>query len=239
MLSLLTPNWPAPERVKALTTTRVGGVSQGPYAGLNLGAHVEDDPRHVAANRQLLREHLPADPCWLHQTHSTRVLEAGSDDVDADGSITMATETVCTVMTADCLPVLICDEKASQVAAVHAGWRGLAGGIVERAIDRFMAPPEQLLVWLGPAIGAGAFEVGEDVRESFVSVAAEDGSAFRVSGDRYLADLYALARNRLSRAGVARVYGGDYCTYSQPELYYSYRRDGQTGRMASMIWLAP
>ena len=239
MLSLLTPDWPAPSRVKALTTTRQGGVSVGPYAGLNLGEHVEDDPHHVAANRRLLREHLPDEPWWLTQTHSTRVLEAGAEGIDGDGSFTSSIQTVCAVMTADCLPILICDVAGTQVAAVHAGWRGLAGGIVEQAIARFDAPTTALLVWLGPAIGAQAFEVGEDVRECFVSDAPDDGSAFRVSGERYLADLYALARHRLRRAGVTRVYGGDYCTFSQPELFYSYRRDGQTGRMASMIWLDP
>lgn len=238
-MDILLPDWPAPPAVRACATTRAGGVSTGPYASLNLGDHVGDDPAAVAENRVCLRRELalPAEPLWLTQVHGTAVAEGQGGCADA--SVAFGAGTVCTVMTADCLPLLLCDRAGTRVAAVHAGWRGLLAGVIEAAVARLGSPGAELLVWLGPAIGPDAFEVGEEVRAAFL---AEDGGAvgaFRPSpAGRWLADIYALARRRLARCGVSAVYGGDLCTYHDAERFYSYRRDGVTGRMASLIWLA-
>ncbi|MEJ2764105.1 peptidoglycan editing factor PgeF [Photobacterium sp. MCCC 1A19761] len=240
----LTPDWPAPAHIKAVSTTREGGISLPPYQGLNLGAHVGDQSEHVASNREALRQalDLARSPVWLNQIHSNRVLTLTASTSalqDADGSYTQTPGLACTVMTADCLPVLLCDQDGTQVAAVHAGWRGLADGILEAALTKFTGPGETILAWLGPAIGPTAFEVGGEVRAQFMAVMPEAEAAFQPQGEKWLADLYLLARQRLARAGVHQIFGGDQCTYSQPEEYFSYRRDGVTGRQASLIWIEP
>lgn len=238
-MDILLPNWPAPPAVRACATTRMGGVSTGPYASLNLGDHVGDDPAAVAENRARLCRALvlPAEPLWLTQVHGIAVAEGQGGCADA--SVAFAAGTVCTVMTADCLPLLLCDRAGTRVAAVHAGWRGLLAGVIEAAVTRLDVPGEELLAWLGPAIGSDAFEVGEEVRVAFMTEDAGAAEAFRPSpAGRWLADIYALARRRLARCGVSAVYGGELCTYHDAERFYSYRRDGVTGRMASLIWLA-
>lgn len=241
-LQWLTPHWPAPDRVRALVTTRAGGFSTGPYAGLNLGDHVGDDPEAVARNRRLLTRALglPGEPLWLRQVHGCDVARAGRDGpgCEADAAVATAPGQVCGVLTADCLPLLLCDRAGTRVAAVHAGWRGLAGGVIEEALDDMGGDPTQLLCWLGPAIGPDAFEVGPEVRDAFLATDPGDATAFRPSpAGRWLADIYTLARRRLARRGVGYVGGGEYCTVSDPVRFYSYRRDGVTGRMASLIYL--
>ncbi|KAB2969309.1 peptidoglycan editing factor PgeF [Zoogloea sp.] len=236
------PGWPAPDRVHALVTTRAGGVSAAPYASLNLGVHVGDDPARVAENRQRLRALLPAEPCWLNQVHGTAVLDADTwagGLPDADGVVSRRSGRVCVVMTADCLPVLLCDAAGTVVGAAHAGWRGLHAGVLEATVAAMDVPPSSLLAWLGPAIGPDAFEVGEEVRHAFVSEDPLAASAFRAAAvpGKWMADLYALARLRLAALGVPRVHGGEFCTHADATRFYSYRRDGVTGRMASLIWL--
>jgi YfiH family protein len=235
-------SWPAPDNVHALTTTRRGGVSGGPYASLNLGNHVGDAIEHVSANRACLAEALGlgAPPLWLRQVHGTRVVrvEHGAEGAEADGSMATEPGQVCAVLTADCLPILLCDRAGTRVAALHAGWRGLAAGIVEAGV-RAMGPGAELLAWLGPGIGQAAYEVGDEVREVFVDADRGAAAAFAPSPrGRWMADMYALARARLCATGITAVYGGEYCTASQADLFFSYRRDGTTGRMASLIWLA-
>ncbi len=239
----LTAGWPAPARVRTLVTTRDGGVSLAPYASLNLGQHVGDDPAAVAENRARLRACLPAEPFWLNQVHGIGVQEACADapDVppDADAGFTRQPGVVCAVMTADCLPVLLTDRSGSVVAAAHAGWRGLCNGIIEATIARMAVPANDILAWLGPAIGPDAFEVGPEVRTAFMAHDPTAASAFAAIPDgKYLADIYLLARQRLNACGVTDVHGGDACTVTERERYFSYRRDGRTGRMASLIWLA-
>lgn len=239
----LTAGWPAPARVRTLVTTRDGGVSLAPYASLNLGQHVGDDPAAVAENRARLRACLPAEPFWLNQVHGIGVQEACADapDVppDADAGFTRQPGVVCAVMTADCLPVLLTDRSGSVVAAAHAGWRGLCNGIIEATIARMAVPANDILAWLGPAIGPDAFEVGPEVRTAFMAHDPTAASAFAAIPDgKYLADIYLLARQRLNACGVTEVHGGDACTVTERERYFSYRRDGRTGRMASLIWLA-
>lgn len=238
------PDWPAPANVKALCTSRVGGVSQGAFASLNLATHVGDDVAAVTQNRLLLKQQaaLPDEPVWLNQVHGTDVLELENWQggvTDADASCTQSAGKVCVVMTADCLPVLFCDQQGQQVAAAHAGWRGLCNGVLEQTLQHFQKPGE-VMVWLGPAIGPAAFEVGAEVRQAFVQQDAAANRAFVPTGQgKYLADIYLLARQRLAAAGVTQIYGGNYCTVSTPEQFFSYRRDGQTGRMASLIWFNP
>jgi YfiH family protein len=240
-LSLLRPDWPAPARVRAAVTTRAGGVSQGPWTSLNLAAHVDDDPAAVAENRRRLGAalSLPAEPLWLTQVHGRLI--AGVDNVpgcEADGSYADRPGVVCAVLTADCLPVLLCDRAGREVAAVHAGWRGLAAGVIEAALDRFIAQPADILAWLGPAIGPAAFEVGDEVREAFLVDEPAAAAAFSPTRPgHWLADLYALARLRLARRGVTAVYGGGLCTYHDAARFYSFRREPVTGRMASLIWI--
>jgi YfiH family protein len=238
----LKPDWPAPSSVHALVTLRTGGFSTGPYASFNLAAHTEDNPETVSKNRALLRTYfkLPSEPVWLQQVHSNWMIEAGPDTgcAEADGSWTSVMGKVCAVMTADCLPVLICNQKGTMVAAAHAGWRGLHKGIITNAVSVFNADPAELIVWLGPAIGPKAFEVGADVIRSFTAINPENASAFQPSDDQHwLCDLYALARLELAGLGVTAVFGGDQCTYTDEQRFYSYRRDNITGRMASIIWL--
>lgn len=243
-MELIRPEWPAPTWVRAVSTTRDGGLSSGPFASLNLGDHVGDGPAQVAGNRARLIEHLglTAEPCWLNQVHGRTIIHADAvaPGREADGAVTDTPGAVCVVMTADCLPLLICDDRGTRVAAVHAGWRGLADGVVDSALDALGVAPERLLVWLGPAIGPAAFAVGDEVRDRFIAVAPDAAAAFQPHGaGRWLADLFLLARQRLTRLGVGRVYGGGDCTVSQPHRFFSYRRDGVTGRMASLIWLDP
>lgn len=241
----LSPGWPAPARVRAAITLRAGGVSQYPYGTLNLADHVGDDPAAVAENRRRLADvlRLPAAPVWLTQVHGCQVADVGRDAApcEADAAFADRPGRVCAVLTADCLPLLVADRAGTQVAAVHAGWRGLAAGVVEAALARFEGTPRGLLVWLGPAIGPQAFEVGGEVRDAFV--ARDPGAAACFAplrpGRSWLADIYALARRRLARAGVGFVGGGGYCTVSDAARFYSYRRDGVTGRMASLIWIEP
>jgi YfiH family protein len=237
------PDWPAPDTVRALITTRRGGVSLGPYASMNPAEHVDDDPESVRRNRAILRSHLPHDPHWLTQVHGTQVLQVSADTrgvCEADAAFTRIPNQVCAVLTADCLPVLFCTEEGTLVASAHAGWRGLAAGVLERTVLAMACPGERILAYFGPAIGPRAFEVGADVRAAFMVVDSQARYAFQaISGsDKYFADLYLLARQRLARAGVERVYGGEFCTYSDPARFFSYRRDGATGRMAAVIWLA-
>lgn len=239
--NLIFPDWPAPAQVKALQTTRLGGYSSGPYKSLNLGEHVGDDPLVVAANRQRLSAFVPSEPVWMHQVHGTNVIDAAQAGClpEADGAFASAPDTVCCVMTADCLPVLLCDRAGTVVAAAHAGWRGLLHGVIEATIANMRVPSDELLAWLGPAIGPQAFEVGSEVRESFMNVHGNAKHAFAPQPNgKWLADIYLLARQRLQGAGVTQIYGGEFCTYSDAARFFSYRRDRVTGRMASLIWLA-
>ncbi len=239
-MQFIEPDWPAPGNVHALATTRTGGVSLPPYDSFNLGDHVGDDPSAVARNRALLHAFLPSEPRWLKQVHGTAVAAADKleSPVEADASVAFESGAVCAVLTADCLPVLFCDRQGTRVAAAHAGWRGLAAGVLEASVAAMQCDPADILAWLGPAIGPQAFEVGEEVREAFVRDLPGTVTAF-VPGQpgKWLADIYELARLRLARAGVSRVFGGGYCTYTDAERFYSYRRDKTTGRMAALIWL--
>jgi YfiH family protein len=237
----LRPDWPAPARVHAAMTTRIGGTSRGPYAGFNLAAHVGDEPDAVAANRKLLRTQLalPAEPAWLEQVHGARVARLpGPVAGPADASVTRDPGVVCAVLVADCLPVFFAGRDGDRVGIAHAGWRGLAAGVVEATVAALGGDPGRLVAWLGPAIGPDAFEVGDDVREAFVSGDPGAATAFRTGrAGRWMADLPALARRRLAAAGVTTVGGGGLCTHSDPARFYSYRRDGATGRMAALAWL--
>jgi YfiH family protein len=242
-LGWLVPDWPAPPGVRAVSTTRRGGVSAAPYDDFNLAAHVGDAPSAVAANRARLREclGLPAEPCWLQQVHGVQAVPAvsGTPPPEADAGYTDRPGVVCAVLTADCLPILLCDRAGRRIAAIHAGWRGLANGVIERALDCAGPAAGGWLAWLGPAIGPGVFEVGAEVRDAFVTGHAAATEAFQPSpAGRWLADLYVLARQRLAGCGVTDVYGGGACTYSDRERFFSYRRDGATGRMATLVWLA-
>ncbi|WP_153447672.1 peptidoglycan editing factor PgeF [Vibrio algicola] len=249
-MDVIIPNWPAPKQVKAISSTRIDGVSKGVYQGLNLGAHVGDDAKRVRQNRKLLTQamQMPNPPVWLNQTHSTHVVEVNQPTatvLDADACTTQQKGVVCSAMTADCLPVLLTNIEGTQVAAVHAGWRGLADGIIEQAVKKF-EHPETVMAWLGPAIGASVFEVGQDVVDIFVAVDpdAKDGFnllsskvASETSAKKYLADMNKLATQRLNRIGVTQVYYSNRCTVSEHDTFYSYRRDGVTGRQASFIWI--
>ena len=237
------PTWPASPHIKALTTTRIGGFSKAPFDSLNLGTHVGDQADVVARNRQTLisAAHLPSPPLWLQQVHSTVVVnsENWQPDISADAIFSTQRNHVCAIMTADCLPLLLCDESGTQVAAAHAGWRGLLNGVIENTVKPFQGPRNKLLAWLGPAIGATQFEVGEEVFNAFTESDAKAHTAFiQTDGQHYLADIYALARQRLNALGIEQIYGGDHCTVSEAETFFSYRREGQTGRMASLIWIA-
>lgn len=238
----IVPDWPAPSSVRAVSTLRGGGVSAPPFGSWNLADHVGDDPTAVQNNRLRLREllDLPAEPRWLRQVHGTRAVAAvpGLEGGEADAAWSRVPGCICAVLTADCLPILFCDRQGTRVAAAHAGWRGLAAGVIEATVRRMGADPAQLVVWLGPAIGPAAFVVGAEVRAAFVAADAGATAAFRAAQDgRWYADLFALARRRLAAAGILEVYGGGLCTYSDSARFYSYRRDGVTGRMASLIWL--
>lgn len=235
---LIVPDWPAPGNVRAMQTTRQGGVSAAPYESLNLGSHVGDSALAVAHNRMLLGGLLPGEPVWLEQVHGTVVADAdraGCKTV-ADACIAHLSGSVCVVMTADCLPVLLCDSQGTVVAAVHAGWRGLASGVIESAVRAMGAMPGHLMAWLGPAISQAAFEVGAEVRAAFMG-ADYDAAFVPGASGKYMADIYALARLRLNALGITQIYGGDRCTFIEEAKFFSYRRDGVTGRMATFIWL--
>lgn len=240
MADFLIPDWPAPDNVRALQTLRTGGCSPAPWNSFNLGDHVGDEAARVTANRALLRASLPAEPCWLRQVHGISVVDAASAavGVEADAACSRVAGAVCVVMTADCLPVLFCNRQGTVVAAAHAGWRGLLAGVLENTLATMQCPAGDVLAWLGPAIGPENFEVGDEVRSAFVKVDAGAEAAFQSQGQgKWLADLYALARRRLAAAGVVGVYGGGLCTVADGDRFFSYRRDGVTGRQASLIWL--
>ncbi|APV40705.1 multi-copper polyphenol oxidoreductase [Pseudomonas frederiksbergensis] len=239
MSDWLIPDWPAPAGVKACVTTRAGGVSLAPFDSLNLGDHVDDSPEAVAENRRRLTDHFSIQPAWLKQVHGIAVAHADpSLTATADASWTATPGIACTAMTADCLPALFCDRAGTRVAAAHAGWRGLAAGVLEATLDSLAVPPEEVLVWLGPAIGPQAFEVGPEVRETFVEQLPEAAKAFVPSQNagKFMADIYELARLRLATRGVTAVYGGGFCTVTDPR-FFSYRRSPRTGRFASLVWL--
>lgn len=246
-LETIEPDWPAPANVQALVTTRFGGVSSGPYATMNLGDHVGDDVQSVATNRKRLQDRMPAEPCWLKQVHGVEVVKASQHGASADASYTDEALEVSCIMTADCLPVLFCNGQgtgqSTVVAAAHAGWRGLLDGVIEATAAKF-PDPNDVMVWLGPAIGPDAFEVGAEVRQAFIAQHTDNHQAFKASPfeqGKYFADLYLLAKMRLQRLGISKVYGGEYCTLNDKcengeYRFFSYRRDGQTGRMASCVW---
>jgi hypothetical protein len=242
----ITPDWPAPTSVRALSTTRNGGLSIAPYASFNISDTVGDAPHAVALNRAHLRAQadLPAAPHWLRQVHGTCVLDLdisvgeAAMPAEADAAVTAARGVVCAVQTADCLPILLCDAAGTRVGAVHAGWRGLANGVIEAALEQLDVSTAQVLAWLGPAIGPDAFEVGAEVRDVFVNDAPAASLCFREHAPgKWHADLVQLARLRLQRAGVMQIYGGGWCTFSNAQEFFSYRRDKVTGRMATLIWL--
>ncbi len=241
----ITPDWPAPANVKALQTTRNGGVSAAPYDSFNLGMHVGDAPLAVNRNRQSLAPLMPSEPVWLEQVHGTLVANADHASClpQADSCIARHRGSVCVVMTADCLPLLLCDEDGTVVGAAHAGWKGLAAGVIEATVKAMEVAPHKLMAWLGPAISQDSFEVGAEVRANFIAHDARAAEAFirlpeNVLGEKFHADLYLLAHQRLNTLGVSRIYGGNFCTYKQREQFFSYRRDGVTGRMGTFIWLA-
>lgn len=240
----IAPFWPAPRQIKAFHTLRTGGTSPAPYDSFNLGFHTGDAATHVAANRLLLKTelNLPNEPIWINQVHGITAIPALPEnrEATADASFSNKINQICTVLTADCLPIFICHRLGTHVAAIHAGWRGLAHGIIEETLKALAQPPHDLLVWLGPAIGPGRFEVGEDVYQAFVNQDAKASEAFIPNkANHWLANLYQLAKLRLQKQGIHAVYGGDFCTYDAKDQFYSYRRDqGKTGRMASLIWIS-
>jgi len=241
-LEFIVPDWSAPTNIKCVTTTRTGGLSKNEYQSFNLGGHVKDSMALVKQNRQLLQQQLslPSEPVWLNQVHGTQVLEldnATESNITADAAYTHKTGVVCAVLTADCLPVVFCDAKGQHIAVAHAGWRGLLHGVIENTLQALPVANEEVLCWLGPAIGPRVFEVGEEVLEQFLNKDEIHENAFKPqTNEKYLANIYQLAINVLTKNGVHRIYGGDYCTYAESEKFYSYRRDGETGRMATLVW---
>lgn len=234
--------WPASPRIRAGITTRAGGVSRPPYAELNLADHVGDDPAAVRENRARLRRYLalPAEPLWLKQVHGVQVCTDVQQGTQADASVSQQPGQVCAVMTADCLPVLLCDRAGTVVAAAHAGWRGLAANVITETLKRMPVDPAEVMVWLGPAIGPRAFEVGDDVRTCFLGLGDDYARVFVTqTPGKWLMDIYAAARLQLAGLGVSQVYGGEYCTFEDDQRFYSYRRERDTGRMASLIWIQP
>ena len=235
----LVPDWPAPANIHAATTLRTGGVSLGTFSSLNPATHVSDDNERVRQNRQIIRAilDLPAEPLWLEQIHSNRAVKAVKAAIleQADASYSNESGIVCAVMTADCLPLLVCSVDGTQIAAIHAGWRGLLAGVITNTVVAMQH--QDLLVWLGPAIGPDCFEVGPEVREAFLEKSVTFNDAFKRQGNgKWLADIYQLARIELAALGIINVYGGTHCTFTEHERFYSYRRESQTGRMATLIW---
>lgn len=237
----LIPDWPAPKNVRALQTTRNGGISAAPYDRFNLSTSVGDTHSAVAYNRKLLEPVFPGEPVWLTQVHGVRVADAAQDNIQpvvADACISSQPGAVCVTMTADCLPVLLCDDKGSVVSAVHAGWRGLCDGVIEHAVQAMNVPCNTLMAWLGPAIGRQAFEVGDEVRSEFIARDRQAATAFTPgTSGKWFTDIYQLARMRLNNLGITRIYGGGLCTYTDSTNFFSYRRDNITGRMGTFIWL--
>lgn len=239
---MITPTWPAPINIGALSTTRKGGYSDAPFSSFNLGLHVGDDEQKVLANRELLASHLASKPVWLNQVHSSDVVIVDeqfdhSKLVDADALFTRLAQQPLAIMTADCLPILLSTECGSEVAAIHGGWRGLHAGIIEKTIDHFNTPTEKIIAWLGPAIGAQNFEVGAEVKAAFCKLSSQYQHAFQAKGNgKFLADIYAIAHIQLNHLGIFNISGGEYCTVAQQEQFFSYRREGKTGRMATLIW---
>lgn len=241
-LEFITPDWPVPDNIRCVTTTRTGGYSQHEYSSLNLGDHVKDDANNVYKNRQLVKQELqlPNEPVWLEQVHGSSVLSLSDKapaDNTADAAYTNESGVVCAVLTADCLPVVFCDQSGSYLAVAHAGWRGLLNGVLENTLRALPIDNAEIMCWLGPAIGLNKFEVGEEVTEQFVTKDSTHKNSFHAQNDtKYLADIYQLAKNVLSSNGIINIYGGEYCTHTQEDNFFSYRRDGQTGRMATLIW---
>jgi len=240
-MALFKPDWPLPKNIVAWCTTREGGVSELPWGGFNLATHVKDDLAKVLINRASLIQQakLPSEPEWLNQTHSTTIAKLEtSQNRNADASITQTPKQVAVVLTADCLPLLICNQQGNEVAAIHAGWKGLLDGIVIKTINAMASEPKECMVWLGPAISQKYFEVGEDVKQQFCQAYQQAEQHFKHQGNnKYHADLYGLAKDQLINLGVTAIYGGELCSYEQGDKFYSYRRDGVTGRMASLIWI--
>lgn len=238
------PDWPAPKNVKAYTTLRSGGVSQAPFHHFNLAEHVGDQPQDVRTNRQLLKTtlQLPNEPIWIQQTHSAIAIKALPEnrEKEADASFTDEANQISAILTADCLPILLCNKKGTYVASIHAGWRGLLKGIIEETLNVSKAPSDELLAWLGPAISAKNYEVSDEVRIPFIGNDPEMEVAFTPSPNgRWLANLYTLARLKLQKQGITAIYGGQFCTFTDAKRFYSYRRDGnKTGRMATLIWMS-
>ena len=242
-MQAINPNWNVPKNIHAFTTTRTGGVSLAPYFSFNLGDHVGDNKSAVKTNRTLLVEKfgLPQTPIFLTQTHSTRVIQLpySGQNLEADAVYTNVPHQVCAVMTADCLPVLFTTTSGNEVAAAHAGWRGLCDGVLEETVKCFQAKPEGIVAWFGPAIGPTAFQVGIDVVKQFIAIDEKAKLAFQpdaIEEGKYLGNLYQIATQRLNNLGITQIYGGNHCTFNEKELFFSYRRDNQTGRMASIIW---
>jgi YfiH family protein len=242
--SLLEFDWDLPRGVHAAFTTRLGGVSAAPWDSFNVAAHVGDAPAAVVANRARLRTllALPAEPAWLNQVHGVVVsshdsVDSAREPVTADASVARESGRVCVVMVADCLPVLFVSRDGQRIAAAHAGWRGLAAGVLERTMDAMAVAGAELRAWLGPAISRQHFEVGGEVRDAFVSKDAGSAASFTENArGRWQADLVGLARRRLAALGITDVSGGEWCTFEDRERFYSHRRDGQGGRMAALIW---
>jgi YfiH family protein len=253
-MNVIKPIWPASAAIHALVTTRQGGISSSPYADLNLGDHVGDESSRVIANRQVLRKYLPTEPFWLKQTHSIQVStpesrsQSSSKPFEADAAVTNVPDEVLAILTADCLPVLLSNADGTLIGAAHAGWRGLCDGVLENTVGEMrklvhQSSAKDLIAWMGPAIGPESFEVGEDVVGRFQECGLHQMNHCFLpipnKPGKYLADLYQLARDRLKGAGVASIYGGDLCTVQDQERFFSYRRDGVTGRFASLIWISP
>ena len=240
-IEIIEATWNAPSQVKALCTTRQSGFSQPPYDSLNLATHVGDDDQSVLQNRELLRNslRLPAEPCWLEQTHSTRVVSLESDASRlADAAITREADTIAIVMTADCLPILLCNRSGTEVAAIHAGWRGLVDGVIEATVNGMNSTSDQLLAWIGPGISQQCFEVGDEVRDFFIDRNSADECYFVTNRpEHWLCDLYGLAAVTMSRLEIAEISRTGNCSYSDDSHYFSYRRNALTGRMASLIWI--
>jgi len=243
-MEVIKPKWAAPSHIHAFTTTRMGGFSLSPYDSLNFGLHVKDKQADVLQNRKMLtkQQKIPFEPLWLDQQHTSVVVDADTTYTTppkADASVSENCNRICAVMTADCLPILLCTREGTQVAAIHAGWRGLANNIVGETLKHFKCNPSEVLVWLGPAISKKAFEVGEDVYEAFMKDNMASETHFTPAGpEKYFFDMYAAARHQFNNLGVTAITGGEYCTYNDKERFYSYRRDGVTGRMVSMIWMS-
>ncbi|MBT8136683.1 MAG: peptidoglycan editing factor PgeF [Gammaproteobacteria bacterium] len=240
--TVITPDWPAPDNVRALCTTRNGGRSHRPFDSLNLAGHVGDEPRRVRENRQFIIDELelPAEPAWLDQQHGRIAvsIDRGVPDISADAAVSHRSDRVCAVLTADCLPVLLCDSDGTRVAAVHAGWRGIAAGVIEAAVEALLPTGRQLLAWLGPAISAACYEIDAPVRDRLLGGCTNPDAAFAATRPgHWNLDLSELARQRLQQVGVGQIFGGELCTYSD-QRFYSHRRDGRCGRIASLIWLA-